>query len=102
MIPCMQELRAIPGVGAVVDALSAYTERHLARMDRLRRSVRLLDFTLGCMHVLEESSTQACPALDSRWCLSSTPQILLKPGLDSTCLHGRTTSNNASSSFILC
>ncbi|CAK0748051.1 hypothetical protein CVIRNUC_001810 [Coccomyxa viridis] len=54
-----QKLRAIPGVGAVVDALSAYTERHLARMDRLRRSVRLLDYTLGCMHVLEESSAQA-------------------------------------------
>ena len=70
-----QELRAIPGVGAVVDALSAYTERHLARMDRLRRSVRLLDYTLGCMHVLEESSAQVCSAEDSHWCLSSTPRV---------------------------
>ena len=50
-------------MGAVLDALSAYTERHLARMDRLRRSVRLLDYTLGCMHVLEESPAQATPAL---------------------------------------
>ena len=66
---CTQELRAIPGVGAVVDALSAYTERHLARMDRLRRSVRLLDYTLGCMHVLEESSAQVRPALDVHRCL---------------------------------
>ena len=79
---CMQKLRAIPGVGAVVDALSAYTERHLARLDRLRRSVRLLDYTLGCMHVLEESSVQACSPLVLLVCnhqtniwfdLSSTP-----------------------------
>ncbi|MCJ1354296.1 MAG: hypothetical protein MMC33_004284 [Icmadophila ericetorum] len=47
------------GVGAVLDALSAYTERHLARMDRLRRSVSLLDYTLGCMHVIEETSLEA-------------------------------------------
>ena len=72
---CTQELRAIPGVGAVVDALSAYTERHLARMDRLRRSVRLLDYTLGCMHVLEETSAQACPALKPLWRLFYTPRV---------------------------
>ena len=91
MVPCMQELRAIPGVGAVVDALSAYTERHLARMDRLRRSVRLLDYTLGCMHVLEETSAQACSALE-----------LLRSGLNFTCLHGRTRTSNAFSLLILC
>ena len=71
----MQELRAIPGVGAVVDALSAYTERHLARMDRLRRSVRLLDYTLGCMHVLEESSAQVCPAVGCPWCSATTTWV---------------------------
>ncbi len=54
----LQELRSIPGVGAVLDALSAYTERHLARMDRLRRSVSLLDYTLGCMHVIEEAALE--------------------------------------------
>ena len=43
-------------MGAVLDALSAYTERHMARMDRLRRSVCLLDYTLGCMHVIEETA----------------------------------------------
>ena len=59
----------------MVDALSAYTERHLARMDRLRRSVRLLDYTLGCMHVLEERSAQACPALGSAWCPSTSPTV---------------------------
>ena len=55
-----QELRTIPGIGAVLDALSAYTERHLARMDRLRRSVSLLDYTLGCMHVIEETALEVC------------------------------------------
>ena len=45
-------------MGAVLDALSAYTERHLARLDRLRRSVCLLDYTLGCMHVIEETALQ--------------------------------------------
>ena len=47
-------------MGAVLDALSAYTERHLARMDRLRRSVCLLDYTLGCMHVIEETALKVC------------------------------------------
>ncbi len=42
----------------MLDALSAYTERHLARMDRLRRSVSLLDYTLGCMHVIEEAALE--------------------------------------------
>ena len=48
----------------MLDALSAYTERHLARMDRLRRSVSLLDYTLGCMHVIEETALEvrSCPA----------------------------------------
>ena len=54
----LQELRSIPGVGALLDALAAYTERHLARMDRLRRSVSLLDYTLGCMHVIEETGVE--------------------------------------------
>ena len=89
---CTQELRAIPGVGAVVDALSAYTERHLARMDRLRRSVRLLDYTLGCMHVLEESSVQACSPLVLLVCNHQT-NIWFKSQLDSRPLNGESTRN---------
>lgn len=84
---CLQELRAIPGVGTVIDALSAYTERHLARMDRLRRSVRLLDYSLGCMHVLEESLAQACFTM-ALPCVYLPARQLLKPGLETTCLHG--------------
>ena len=49
-------------MGAVLDALSAYTKRHLARMDRLRRAVCLLDYTLGCMHVIEEGNESAAAA----------------------------------------
>ncbi|EIE25517.1 WD40 repeat-like protein, partial [Coccomyxa subellipsoidea C-169] len=42
----------IPGVAALLDGLSAYTQRHMARIDRLRRSVALLDYTLGAMRVV--------------------------------------------------
>ena len=48
----VQVLLDIPGVAALLDGLSAYTQRHMARIDRLRRSVALLDYTLGAMHVV--------------------------------------------------
>lgn len=76
----MQELRAIPGVGAVLDALAAYTERHLARMDRLRRSVALLDYTLGCMHVIEETALKVCSSsVRSVPCSVSPLYCLIEP-----------------------
>lgn len=47
-----QALLAVPGVGALLDALGAYSARHAARLDRLRRSTFLLDYTLAAMRVL--------------------------------------------------
>ena len=47
-----QVLLGIPGVGALVDGLAAYTQRHAQRLDRLRRSAALLDYTLGAMRVV--------------------------------------------------
>ena len=69
----LQELRSIPGVGALLDALAAYTERHLARMDRLRRSVSLLDYTLGCMHVIEETGVEVRALLRCMPCPERKP-----------------------------
>ena len=42
----------MPGVGSLLDALGAYSGRHAARLDRLRRSTFLLDYTLAAMRVL--------------------------------------------------
>ena len=42
----------MPGVGALLDALGAYSARHAARLDRLRRATFLLDYTLAAMCVL--------------------------------------------------
>jgi hypothetical protein len=46
-------------VGALLDGLAAYTERHIARMDRLRRSVALLDYTLAAMRVVSPDDSDA-------------------------------------------
>ena len=51
-LPVWQALLAVPGVGALLDALGAYSGRHVARLDRLRRSTFLLDYTLAAMRVL--------------------------------------------------
>ncbi len=67
----LQVLLDIPGVAALLDGLSAYTQRHMARIDRLRRSVALLDYTLGAMRVVapqeaasaQEAAVQPQPAL---------------------------------------
>ncbi len=45
-------LLAVPGAGALLDGLAAYTARHMARLDRLRRATALLDYTLGAMRVV--------------------------------------------------
>lgn len=47
-----QALLAVPGVGALLDALGAYSARHAARLDRLRRATFLLDYTLAAMRVV--------------------------------------------------
>lgn len=52
----LQALLAVPGIGALLDGLAAYTQRHAARLDRLRRSVALLDYTLGSMHVVSPAA----------------------------------------------
>lgn len=51
-LPVRQALLAVPGVGALLDALGAYSGRHAARLDRLRRATFLLDYTLAAMRVL--------------------------------------------------
>jgi U3 small nucleolar RNA-associated protein 13 len=46
------ELVTIPGVGALLEAIEAYTRRHFARTDRLLRSTFVVDYVLGAMNVL--------------------------------------------------
>lgn len=46
----------------MLDGLLAYTQRHMARVDRLRRSVALLDYTLGAMRVVSPQETAAAAA----------------------------------------
>ena len=48
----VQELTKVKGVSETAAAVIAYTERHLARMDRLLRSSFLLDYTLDRLHVV--------------------------------------------------
>lgn len=48
----VQELQKVPGIEDLANALLAYTQRHLARMDRLLRSSYLLDYTLDRLNVL--------------------------------------------------
>jgi U3 small nucleolar RNA-associated protein 13 len=43
---------AVPGVAALLEGLAPYTQRHLARADRLVRSTYVVDYVLGAMHVL--------------------------------------------------
>lgn len=45
------QLLSVPGVGDLVDGLLAYSSRHMARIDRLLRSTRLLDYSLAAMKV---------------------------------------------------
>jgi hypothetical protein len=44
-------LLAVPGAGELLEALAAYTGRHLGRVERLLRSSFLLDATLASMQV---------------------------------------------------
>jgi len=46
------DLVTIPGVGALLEAIEAYTRRHFARTDRLLRSTFVVDYVLGAMNVL--------------------------------------------------
>jgi U3 small nucleolar RNA-associated protein 13 len=48
-----QEILSVPGIGALLDGIGAYTKRHFARVDRLLRSTFLLDYVLGSMKVLQ-------------------------------------------------
>ncbi len=56
-----QALLAIPGVGALLDGLAAYTQRHAQRLDRLRRAAALLDYTLGAMRVVAPALPAPAP-----------------------------------------
>lgn len=44
-------LLAVPGAGELLEALAAYSSRHLGRVERLLRSSFLLDATLASMQV---------------------------------------------------
>lgn len=59
----MQRLAKVPGVGDLAGALTAYTQRHMSRLDRLLRSSFLLDYTLDRLNVLsplDAVSLQPC------------------------------------------
>ena len=70
-----QVLLGIPGVASLLDGLSAYTQRHMARIERLRRSVALLDYTLSAMRVVAPQDTAAAPSRD----LPAHPQLQPAP-----------------------
>ena len=48
----MQELAALPGIKEAARAVQAYTERHMARLNRLLQASFLLDFTLDRAQIL--------------------------------------------------
>ena len=49
----LQRLRSMPALGQLLDGLTAYTERHFHRMDRLSEATFVLDFTIGSISTLE-------------------------------------------------
>ncbi len=51
-------------MASLLDGLSAYTQRHMARIERLRRSVALLDYTLGAMRVVTPQEAAGAPSRD--------------------------------------
>lgn len=61
------QLLQVPGVAPILEALVAYTQRHVARVDRLLCSTFVVDYVLGAMNVLtpgdEEESGAALKQL---------------------------------------
>ena len=46
-----RELVSLPGIGPVIDALAAYTQRHFLRSDRISRSTFILDHLMDSLNV---------------------------------------------------
>ncbi|KAK9809563.1 hypothetical protein WJX73_002217 [Symbiochloris irregularis] len=59
----LDDVEKVRGIGDTATALAAYTQRHLARMDRLLRASYLLDYTLERLHVLTPLDTLGGPPL---------------------------------------
>ena len=49
---CWQSLMDVPGIEELLAGMAAYTQRHIARMDRLLRSSFLVDYTLARLQVV--------------------------------------------------
>jgi len=52
------QLLTLPGIGQLLDGLLAYSGRHFARVDRLQRATRILDYTLGRLAVLNPEGVE--------------------------------------------
>ncbi len=73
-------LLAVPGVGTLLDGLAAYTQRHMARLDRLLRATALLDYTLGAMRVV--APDQAAPRAGAGGAAApALPQVCERTGM---------------------
>ena len=64
------ELAAVPHIKSIIEALIPYSERHLARVDRLVRSSFLLDYTLSAIKLAAPLQTSA-PAQPARAVIGS-------------------------------
>ena len=87
-----QAILAVPGAGALLDALGAYSQRHAARLDRLRRATFLLDYTLAAMHVVapggEGVDADEPALLDPTLTLDLGDEGLLRSGADGLAAAG--------------
>ena len=69
----------LPGLVALLDTLQAYTQRHLARCDRLLRSTFLCDYILGALHVLEAAGRSGRDEAIKAALQQDAPQTLAAP-----------------------
>ncbi|CAI5462234.1 unnamed protein product [Closterium sp. Yama58-4] len=52
-------LMQIPGIGEILDGLQPYTQRHLARLERVLRSSYLVDYSLAALTMLQPTADLA-------------------------------------------
>ncbi|CAI5996902.1 unnamed protein product [Closterium sp. NIES-65] len=71
-------LMQIPGIGEILDGLQPYTQRHLARLERVLRSSYLVDYTLAALTMLQPTADLAVHA-----------DVALQPGAELALMDGK-------------
>ncbi|CAI7875534.1 unnamed protein product, partial [Closterium sp. NIES-54] len=71
-------LMQIPGIGEILDGLQPYTQRHLARLERVLRSSYLVDYTLAALTMLQPTADLAVHA-----------DVVLQPGAELALMGGK-------------